>query len=65
MDIYDKVKSIADSKGLSIAEVERKAGQANGTIGKWKNGEARITTLLNVADALEVGVEELLTPNKQ
>ena len=37
--MYDKVKNIADAKKISIAELERKAGLSNGTIGKWRDSK--------------------------
>lgn len=60
--MYDKVKAIADEKKISIAEVERNAGLANGTIGKWreaKNG-IRFESVKAVAEALGVSIEELM-----
>ena len=60
--MYDKVKAIADKKGMSISEVEQKANLANGTIGKWrtaKNG-IRFESVKAVAEALDVSIEELM-----
>lgn len=60
--MYDKVKNIADAKKISIAELERKAGLSNGTIGKWrdsKNG-IRFESVKAVAEALGVSIEELM-----
>ena len=58
--LYDKVKKLADEKNLSIREVEIRAGAANGTIGKWRDGKPFAETLIKVAAVLEVSVEELM-----
>lgn len=59
--MYEKVKEIAEKKGMSIAAVEKAAGLANGTIGKWRNanGGIRYESIKAVADVLEVNIEEL------
>ena len=56
MTIYDKVKALADARGLSIAEVERTAGVANGTVGKWRNGQPMLETLCKIAGALDTDI---------
>lgn len=60
--MYDKVKAIADEKKISIAELERKAGLSNGTIGKWRDGKngIRFESVKAVAEALDVSIEELM-----
>jgi len=58
--LYDRVKSLVDEKGLSIAAVEIKAHIANGTIAGWKTGKPYADTLKKVADVLEVSMEDLL-----
>ncbi len=61
MNLYDKVKAEADKKGMTIASVEKAAGLANGTIGKWREADgARIKSVLAVADALKVNIKDLL-----
>lgn len=61
MTIYDKVKEVADEKNMSIAEVERNAGVANGTIGKWRTKKPLVETLGKVADALDTDVTNLVS----
>lgn len=61
--MYDKVKAIAAKKNMSIAEVEKKAGLSNGTIGKWREAKGtgiRFESIRAVAAALEVNIEELI-----
>ena len=59
--MYEKVKAIAEDKGLTIAALEKKAGVANGTIGKWRNSNGpTVATLEKLAKALGVDMKELL-----
>lgn len=58
--IYKNVKAIADEKGVSICEIEKKAGIANGTIGGWKKSSPNVKSLAAVAKVLEVSINELL-----
>jgi transcriptional regulator with XRE-family HTH domain len=58
--IYKNVKTIADKKGLSICEIEKKAGIANGTVGGWKKSSPNIKSLAAVAKVLEVSINDLL-----
>jgi len=59
--IYNKVQELAIKKGLSFAEIERKAHLGNGTIGKWKNASPNIDSLYKVAEVLNVSVKTLLS----
>lgn len=58
--VYDNVKAICDEKGLTIAQVERKAGLKNGAISKWKTFNPKAKNLKAVADVLKVKMEKLL-----
>lgn len=60
MLIYKNIKTICDAKGLSIAEVERKAGLKNGTIGKWRTHSPMVENLTAVADVLKVKIDKLI-----
>lgn len=60
MTLYDKIKQLAKSSGISIAALEVRAGVANGTISGWRTGRPYAETLKKVADALGVSIEELL-----
>ena len=35
MDLADKIKQLANDRGITIAELERKSGISNGQISKW------------------------------
>lgn len=58
--IYDNVQELANKKGLSIAEIEKKAQMGNGTIGKWKNASPNLESLYKVAEVLGVSINTLL-----
>lgn len=62
--IFEKVQSIASKKGLSIAEVEKRAQIGNGTIAKWKTSSPTIDNLTKVAKVLEVSINSLLPEAK-
>lgn len=61
MDLYEKVKALAEAKGFSIASLEKAAGLANGTIGKWRESSKGVTlnSVKAVATVLEVSIEDL------
>lgn len=56
----DKIKEICKERGISIRELERRAGLGEGTVKKWKDFTPRADNLLKVAKVLEVSMEELL-----
>ena len=58
--IYEKVKSIAEKEGFTIASLERAAGLSNGTIGKWQDSTPTVDSILKVARILKVPVETLI-----
>lgn len=61
MELYEKVKALAEAKGFSIASLEKAAGLANGTIGKWRESCKGVTlnSVKAIAAVLEVSIEEL------
>lgn len=60
--MYQRVKALAEEKGYSIAALEKAAGIANGTIGKWKDSDdgIRLKTLKALVKVLDVSIEELI-----
>lgn len=60
MGLYDRIKRVAKDKHLPISTVEKAAGLANGSIGKWNDVSPSVSNLKKVADALDVPIEELL-----
>ena len=57
--IYDNIKALADKKGLSIAEIEKRAQIGNGIIGKWKESTPNVDSLVKVAKVLNVSINTL------
>lgn len=58
--IFENVKRLAEEQGLSIREVERRAGLENGAISKWVGDTSpRLENAMKVADVLGVDVKEL------
>ena len=60
--MYDKVKALCDSKGISIAELEKTLEIGNGTIGKWKKHKIvpSLTSLQKIARFFEVPIADLI-----
>lgn len=58
--IFEKIQTVAMEKGLSIAEVERRANIGNGTISKWKTSSPSVDNLNKVAKALDVDINNLM-----
>lgn len=60
MDLYARVKSLAEQHGMTIARLEQDAGVANGTIGKWRNSNGpTVATLEKVAKALHMDIRDV------
>lgn len=62
--VYDKVKKMADKRGISIYALERRAGLQNGAISKWRESSPTLKSLQAVAAALDVTVDELIKDDK-
>lgn len=58
--IYDRIKQLCESKGLTVAALERNAGLSNGTVGKWNNSSPTMKSLKAVSKCLGVSVSYLL-----
>lgn len=58
--IYDNIKNIAEKKGMSIAEIEKKAKIGNGTIGRWRESFPNVDSIVKVAKVLNVSVNTLI-----
>lgn len=58
--IYDVVKKMAEEKGISIYELEKRAGLTTGSAAKWNVSIPRADRLCKVADVLGCDVRELM-----
>lgn len=59
--MYDRIKTLAQAKGLSIPALEERAGVSQSTIGKWKKVMPKADALYRVACILNTTVDYLLT----
>lgn len=60
MTVFDRVKNLADRRGMSIADVEEKVGMGKNAIYKWKRQNAATDKLELVADYFGVSTDYLL-----
>lgn len=61
MSIYDRIKSKADEKKISIKALERESGLGNGVIKRWNETSPQCNKLEKVANYLHVSIEWLIT----
>lgn len=54
MNLANKIKQLANDRGITIAELERKAGISNGQISKWNVRSPKTENLEKVAKYLNV-----------
>ena len=59
MDLADKIKQLANDRGITIAELERKSGISNGQISKWNVRSPKTENLEKVAKYLNVSLDYL------
>lgn len=62
--IYNNIANIAKERNLTIKDIERGAGIANATIGKWRTQTPRVDSLKAVADFLKVSIDSLVKESK-
>lgn len=60
MQLYERIKQLAQEEKLTIAELERKIGISNGQIRKWQNQTPGVDKLKLVADYFDVSTDYLL-----
>lgn len=58
--LYERIKARCSEMGISIAEVERRAGLSNGSISKWEKSMPQADRLLAVSKVLKTTVDKLL-----
>lgn len=58
--LYEKIKKIAEQKGISINKIEKDLEFSSSYISKWKNSMPSAMNLKKVADYLGVTMDELL-----
>jgi len=59
--IYDQILILCGKSGISIARLERETGLGNGTVRRWKKGDASVEKVKRVADYFGVSVDSLFS----
>lgn len=65
MNLYDRIRSLADEKGVSIYRIEKDTGLSNGAISKWNKVVPNSANLMKVAKYLGITVEDLLSNDEK
>ena len=60
MTVLDKIKELAKRKGLSLVELNDKAGLGKNVIYSWKHKTPTIENIKKVADVLDVSTDYIL-----
>lgn len=60
MTVFDKIKELAKRKGLSLVELNDKAGLGKNVIYSWKHKTPTIENIKKVADVLDVSTDYIL-----
>lgn len=60
MNVFDRVKKLAESQKIPISELERKLGMGANSLYKWKNQQPTIDKIERVADFFNVSTDYLL-----
>lgn len=63
--LYEKIKSIAKVRGISINKIESDLGFSSSSISKWKKSMPGANSLKMVADYLDVSIDELLKEEEE
>ncbi|WP_265458667.1 helix-turn-helix domain-containing protein [Enterococcus sp. HY326] len=63
--IYDKIKKLADAKGISINQLERDLDFSSSSISKWKSSNPTSSKLKQVASYFGVTMDYLIDNEKQ
>ncbi|WP_394456146.1 helix-turn-helix domain-containing protein [Leuconostoc suionicum] len=65
MTIYERTEMTAKKRGLTMPEVEKKAGLGEKSIYSWKRSTPKADNLKKVADVLNVSTDYLLERTEQ
>jgi len=60
MSLVERIESLCNSKGLTIAALERAIDLSNGSIRRWETNKPSVDKLAKVADYFCVSVDYLL-----
>lgn len=60
MNTYEIIKTLANDRKMTVAELERKLDLSNGSVSKWAKSTPNSKYLEKVADYFDVSVDYLL-----
>lgn len=63
--VYDNIKSVAKTAGISINSVEKQAGLSAGSVCKWNVVSPTASSLLKVAKILGCSINDLLSQSEE
>ena len=58
--LYEQILILCGKSGISVAKLEREVCLGNGTIRRWKSGDASVEKVKRVADYFGVSMDTLL-----
>ena len=59
--LYDRIKELCESQGITVAELERELGFSNSTIRKWGNSTSpSIDKIIKISEYFNVSVDYIL-----
>lgn len=64
MNIVDRIRALANSREMSLPDLEVKLGLGNGTISRWRTGSPNTNKLEKVADYFDVSMDHLMGREK-
>ena len=59
--VFKNIRALASKQGMSLSEVEKRAGLSKGIICKWKTASPTVEKLQAVAKVLDCSVDDLLS----
>ena len=62
--MYEIIKKLCKSNGISIFSLERKLGFGNGAISKWDNSSPTVVNVKKVADYFGVAIDYLINEDE-
>jgi transcriptional regulator with XRE-family HTH domain len=60
MNIVDRIRVLANSRGMSLPDLEIELGLGNGTISRWKTSSPNSDKLVKIADYFDESIDFLL-----
>lgn len=65
MTLISRIKQLAQSRQLTLAQLERNVGISNGQIRRWDTSSPKVENLLKIADYFSVSLDYLMGRTQQ